>query len=200
MSDAPVNARPQKRRPVVGAARLTHSAPPSERHAEGDSSQGSESNVSWQLFNLSRRGGDRVRLARRAPGQEVGPAPLQPVAPAEQADERPATIRRSGTRRGSRAPGRSGTARRATPAGKQASKRPAGPRAGARRWRSPACGSRAAASAPQELQRPQAGVAEQVDQGDVAQPEADLGDDQPDLRQRGERQADLMSVCTLPAR
>ena len=41
---------------------------------------------------------------------------------------------------------------------------------------------------PEELQRPQAGVAEQVDQGDVAEPEADLGDDQADLRQRGERQ------------
>ena len=44
---------------------------------------------------------------------------------------------------------------------------------------------------PQELQRPQAGVAEQVDQGDVPEPQADLGDDQPDLRQRGERQGRL---------
>ena len=39
---------------------------------------------------------------------------------------------------------------------------------------------------PEQLEGPQAGVADDVDQRDVAEPEADLGRDQPDLRQRGE--------------
>ena len=44
---------------------------------------------------------------------------------------------------------------------------------------------------PHELERPQAGVAEDVDQGDVTEPQADLGHDDPDLGQRGERQGRL---------
>ena len=53
---------------------------------------------------------------------------------------------------------------------------------------------------PEELERPQAGVAQQVDQRDVAEAQADLGDDDPDLRSEANDSADLMSVWTLPAR
>ena len=42
-----------------------------------------------------------------------------------------------------------------------------------------------------ELEGPQAGVADQVDQRDPVPAQADLGDDEADLRDRGERQGAL---------
>ena len=49
---------------------------------------------------------------------------------------------------------------------------------------------------PHELQGPQAGVAQEVDQGDVAEAQADLGDDDADLCHRGEREGTLdVGLC-----
>ena len=134
-------------------------------------------------------------------GEEVGPAPLQRVAPAEQAG-------RTGRRRSragsgvevARAPGQT-VQPAAGPGRAQPPQRAAGAAAGARRSRSPACGSRAAGSAPGRTgasagRRGRAcGPA-----GRSASPKPISATMIPTCVSEANDRADLMSVCTLPAR
>ena len=144
-------------------------------------------------------GGNPVRFPGTGAGQQVGPAPLHAVAPAkgsqEGADDEPVDRRVEAGR--ARSP--TGRSRVGGPSGQPAIGQALSRRQVAADGVLQLVVVVQQRRGPEQLEGPQAGVADDVDQRDVPQPEADLGRDDPDLGQRGEGQSRL-GVGLHPAR